>query len=103
MAINSTRRGKGDEVIFLQLSWYLHHFFPSPSPAPFTLLGKQHPPSSGSGVLLWALCAPPGSPWGWEMSPCPLAGLGLAAQHQGLAGEYGEVATQPQAPSQLCH
>lgn len=62
MTINSTRRGKGDEVIFLQLSWYLHHFFPLPSPAPSPCSGNSHSQTLGS-------CC--------ELSMSPWAPLGL--------------------------
>lgn len=61
MTINSTRRGKGDEVIFLQLSWYLHHFFPLPSPAPSPCSGNSLSQTLGSCC---GLCMPPWAPPG---------------------------------------
>lgn len=88
MAINSTRRGKGDEVIFLQLSWYLHHFFPLPSPTPSSLSGNG--PPRGSGVLPCALCAPPGPHGAGEYPRAP--GLGVVAHCWWLAGEHSKVA-----------
>lgn len=68
MTINSTRRGKGDEVIFLQLSWYLHHSFPLPSPAPSLCLGNSHSQTLGSCCELsmpsWAPKGPRNVPLG---------------------------------------